>query len=207
MADATKVQGVIKDWTLLDDTGSDSPTVDTDNTGAGFDIGAGAVDVELNIKIAHIDANAAGVNYVSYKVFGKYGANNEDWGLLTASSSGGGTAVKEDLNGNSATNEIPVADTTDWDTGLGEKLFIYDTANILNSEVVEIAGWHDTVHYTATHNLTNVHANTADLLDGLNEHRIPIPNGIRYVKVVFSNSDDDANYAVKVDYSAVSEYV
>jgi hypothetical protein len=50
------------------------------------------------------------------------------------------------------------------------------------------------------------HQNTADLLDGLVEIPVNIPNGVQYVKVTFSNADDDANYAVRVDYTAILAY-
>lgn len=203
MAKAVKYQGNILDWTLLPDTVSDSPSVDSGQ----HDVGEGAIDVELSIKVAHIDTNAAGINFVTIKVLGKYGPNDEDWGLLSQIQSGGGTAVKEDLNALSAAgqNRIEVADTTDWDTGLGERLFLLD-ATLVNSEIVEIFGWIDADCYLAIDNLTNSHQNTADLLNGLSEHRVYIPNGIRYVKVVFHNSDDDAEYAVKVDFSRVTEF-
>jgi len=210
LADATKIQGQLLDWTLLDDVGTDSPSVDSAGTTSGHDIGAGSVDVNLTISVAHIDTNAAAsTNYVTVKVLGKVGATDEKWLPISVFQSGSGTSVKEDVaaTSNSGQTHIEVADTTDWDTGLGERLFLYDSANILDSEVVEIFGWADNDYYIATDNLTNTHLNTADLLDGLNEHNVNIPNGYQYVKVVFHNADDDANYAVRVDYSAVTEFV
>jgi hypothetical protein len=204
VADASKIQGQLLDWTLLDDTASDSPSVDSGE----LDIGEGAVDVVLNIAVAHKDANAASTNFVTYKVFVKTGANDEDWRLHATGGAGGGTAVKEDVAAQSASaqNRIEVADTTDWNTGLGERLFLLD-ATLLNSEIVQIFGWVDNDAYLCVDNLTITHENTADLLDGLVESPVSIPNGVRYVKVVFSNADDDANYAVRVDYSGVSAYV
>lgn len=203
MSDATKTGGQLLDWTLLDDTTSDVPTIDSGT----LDVGAGSIDIVLNIAVAHKDANAASTNYVTIKVFTRSGATDETWNLHATSQAGGGTAVKEDINAQSASGqaEIQVADTTDWDTGLGERLFILD-ATITASEIVHILSWHDNDHYNAIDNLVNTHEDTADLLDGLVEIPVNIPNGVQYVKVTFSNADDDANYAVRVDYTAILAY-
>jgi hypothetical protein len=204
LADATKIQGQLLDWTALPDTVTDSPSLDSGD----LNVGAGYVDVLLSITVAHIDVNVAGANYVTVKVLVKTGATDETWRLLTAFQTGGGTAVLEAVAASSASaqNRVEVADTTDWDTGLGERLFLMD-ATLVDSEIIEILGWVDNDAFLCIDNLTNTHADTADILDGLNEHQVSIPNGFQYVKVVFHNADDDANYAVRVDYSAVTEFV
>ena len=204
MADATKVSGQLLDWTALGDMVTDTPSVDSGT----LDVGEGVIDTVLHIAVAHTDTNAASTNYVTVKVFTRSGATDETWNLHAVFQAGGGTAVAEALDAESASAQanIKVAATTDWDTGLGERLFLLD-ASLVASEIVAILGWADADYYIAADNLTNTHAATTSVLyDGLVEVPINIPNGIRYVKAVFSNADDDANYAVRVDYSAVSAY-
>ena len=201
MADATKIQGQLLDWKDLPDTATDSPSVSSDE----LSVGAGTVDIELTITVAHTDVNAAGTNYVVANVEKKI---NGKWYLHQAVQCGGGTAVLEAVvaTSNSGQTHIEVADTTDWDTGSGERLFLKD-ANILDSEIVEIFGWADNDYYIASENLENTHLDTADLLNGLSEHPVYIPNGVAAVRVIFHNADDDANYAVRIDYTAVTEFV
>jgi hypothetical protein len=208
LADASKIQGVLLDWKLLDDVGSDNPSVDSEDSPGVIDLGEGIIDVILNITVAHRDANAAATNYVTYRVYGKTGAAEEDWRLLGTGSAGGGTAVQEALDAESASGQaqIKVAAITDWDDGLGQRLFLLDTV-ILDSEMVTVFGWVDADYYIAANNLAVTHAATTSILhDGVTESPFNIPNGIRYAKVVFSNADDDATYAVRVDYSGVSAF-
>ncbi len=206
--DATNLQGQALDWTLLDDIGSDNPFVTT----GSIDL-SDYVKTTLSLVVAHADANAAGANIVTIKILALFGtdlANTEDWrtvGILTA---GGGTAVKEDIAATSGFGEanperIEVADTTDWDTGLGERLFILD-ATPANSELVHVAGWADNDYYKAAASLTKSHANTADLLDGVTEQTFELPKGAQYFRIMFFNSDDDATYYVRCDYIAVIDY-
>jgi hypothetical protein len=207
--DATNLQGQALDWTLLDDTASDTPSV----TSGVIDLGDNVSNI-LSLVVAHADVNAAGANIVTMKVYAGFGIHTpatnpyeEELRLVGVLTAGGGTAVKEDISGTSNANqkEITVADTTDWDTGLGERLFILD-ANPVNSEIVTIAGWHDNTHYNAMSNLSNTHLNTSDLLDGVTEQTFELPKGARYFKVDFFNSDDDATYYVRCDYIAVTDY-
>jgi len=207
--DATNLQGQALDWTLLDDTGTDNPSVTTGK----IDL-SDYVKTTLSLVVAHADANAAGANIVTIKIFAGFGIHDpstnpyeEELRLVGVLTAGGGTAVKEDISGtsNADQKEITVADTTDWDTGLGERLFILD-ATPANSEIVTIAGWHDNTHYNAMSNLSNTHLNTADLLDGVTEQTFELPKGARYFKVDFFNSDDDATYYVRCDYIAVTDY-
>lgn len=195
----------ILDWTLLDDVGSDYPTVAT-----------GTIDTVdyagklLSITTCHADANAAGANYVTIKIYGCFGSDPavpENWRVIGTMQAGGGTATKVDVGTSSAAGqkELLVADTTAWDTGLQERIFVLD-ATPANSELVTIAGWHDNTHYTCLNNLSQTHANTADLLDGVTAQTFILPNELRYYEVVWSNSDDDATYYVRADIGAVTDY-
>ena len=203
MADATKAQGSTA-WIQIPDTVTDSPSATT----GSIDFGAGSVDEMLNIKIAPQDTNTttAGSLTVRVEVLNE---NVSEWELHQTFTAGAGTATKEDIAAQSASGQpnIQVADTSDWDTGLGERLIIYDNADYTKSEIVEIKGWVDNDYYIAQDNLVNTHENTADLLNGVQEFNVVLPNGIRYARVNIHNSDDDANFIFKVGYSYVSEYV
>ena len=203
MADFTKTQGTFLDWTALGDTVSDTPGLDSGT----LTIPAGALETILNITVAHKDVNAAAANYVDVKVYIRAGANDEDWRLWSKTSAGGGTAVAEALDAESASAQaqIKVAATTDWDTGFGERLFLLDNT-LVNSEVVTIIGWADADYYIAADNLTVTHAATTSILyGGLAEINVALPSGADYCKVVFANADDDANYAVRVDYVSTTD--
>jgi len=201
MADATKIQGATP-WIQLGDTITYNPSATT----GSIDLGEGSIDEVLLIQVGHTDANVAGSNVVTVKV---EIYQNGRWDLHAQFNTGGGTAVKEDVAAQSVSSQthIEVADTTDWDTGLGERLLLFDTVDYTKSEIVEIAGWADNDYYLAQDNLENTHENTADLLDGLTETEISIPNGIRYARVNCHNSDDNANYLFRVTYNYVSEFV
>lgn len=205
MADFTKTQGTFLDWTALGDTVTDLPFVDSGT----LTIPAGALSTTLHITVAHTDINAAATNYVYVKVYVRTGANDEDWRLSASLQAGGGTAVLEPVADTSGAGEanperLQVADTTDWDTGAQERIFVMDTT-LANSEVVTIVGWADNDYYVCADGMTLAHANTADALSGVDGLNILLPDGADYCKVVFTNSDDDANYAVKIDYTSVTD--
>lgn len=209
MADFTKSQGQVLDWTALPvmAVAGSSPSVDT-----GVQTVAANLVTTLNIVVAHADANDASTSYATVKVFVRTSADAEGWRLHAIVQSGGGLAVKEDLVANSGAsqanpNRIEVADTTDWDTGLGEVLFLLDTTTVADSCLVQIKGWLSADYYIAMDNLVRNYDSADDLLSGVYEHEISLPEGAQYYRVVFSNSHTTATYAVRVDYSTVTEIV
>lgn len=203
MADYTKTRTQKLDWTLLDDTTSNAPSVDS----GAINI-PDAIGCKLHVVVAHADTNDGSTNEVFIKVMTKKGSAGEDWAVFAESRAGSGQATKEDLDAQSASGQtqIKVADTTDWDTGELERLFILD-ATPINSEVVTIMGWADNDYYIADENLTNTHETTADLLDGVDERTFFVPPEYQDVKVLFGNTDGDATYYVRVDYQLITELV
>lgn len=202
MADFTKDEGQISDWQALADTVSDAPSgqsaVITKST---------ELAVKIVITVGHVDTNDAASNYITGYLEARSGAATEDWKKIREFSAGGGQSTTEALNAESASGqaEIQVAATTDWDTGLGERLLLYNVGAPANSEVVEIDFWDDADHYTAMENLTNTHdAGDGDALyDLLDEIVITIPAEVETAKVTMHNSDDDANYLWRVDFFEV----
>lgn len=208
MADATIAGGVLFDWTLLGDTVSDMPGLSSGE----LDLGDGIVDVTLSIITAHIDTNAAGTNDVNVEVYGRKGTLGENYQLLGTLSAGGGTSLTATMDAaidaDGGTGDVlPVDATTvfdETDAAVG-RLFLLD-ATLLNSEMVKIIGWVDGVSFKLSQLVTLDHADTGALFQAT-EQQFSVPNGIRYVRVVWNDKDDDANYAVQVSYSGILAYV
>jgi len=203
MAVLAKGEGEILDWSPLPDTVTDEPSFET-----GVITKSTEIEVDLLITVAHMDANDALSNYVTVSVMKKLGENTEDWKLHYSQQAGGGQALTEALDAESASGQkqIKVAATGDFDTGLGERLLLYNVGDLALSEVVMIDGWADADYYIANENLANTHdAGDGDALyNGVNEITVRLPKSVETTKVTFHNSDDDANYLVRVDYSEVT---
>jgi hypothetical protein len=209
MADATIAGGVLFDWTALNDTASDTPGLATGE----LDLGDGIVDVTLSIITAHTDANTVGAGLdVNVEVYGRKGALGENYQLLGTLSEGGTTSLTATMDAaidaDGGTGDVlPVDATTVFDendAAIG-RLFLLD-ATLLNSEMVKIIGWVDGASFKLSQLVTLDHADTGALFQAT-EQQMSIPNGIRYIKVVWNNKDDDANYAVQVSYSGILAYV
>lgn len=204
--DYKKSSGAVKlDWTLLDDTGSDTPFVDSGDVTTTNDI-----QVELHIDVAHRDTNAVTAPGVTVSIWTRAGATDESWHLFTKYTCCTATSVTVALNATSGSGEsnealIQVASTADWDTGELEVLFLDDNDAIANGAVVVIKGWSDNDHYTATHNLINTYASGDDLFDDVSQQVIILPAGTIAYKVYFHNADADATYAVRVEETKVTD--
>lgn len=207
MADYTKGQGQILDWTLLDDLLSDNPFAET-----GIQTKSDEIKVSLHIVVAHKDANGAGTAGVVVSVLGRAAADAEGWRKLLEVTAEAGQATAEALNANSGAGQanperIEVADTTDWDTGEPEWLFLLDSGTLINSCLCLIEGWVDNDYYINAWNLVNAYDNADLLYDKVSQFTITIPEDIQYFNVTFHNPDGDATYAVRVDYSEVTDIV
>lgn len=202
MAAFTKNEGQISDWQVIDDTASDAPSSQSAEINNDTELAMGVV-----VTVAHKDTNDAASAYVTLRLLAKLGSNDEDWRTIRTVQAGGGQAVTEALNAESASGqkEIQVAATTDWDTGLNERLLLYNVGVSINSEIVTIDFWDDADHYTVIENLTNTHdAGDGDALyDGVDEIPITIPAWVKTAKIVAANSDGDATYLWRVDFGEV----
>jgi hypothetical protein len=203
-SDYTKSSGaVILDWTLLDDTDSNAPFTTTGAVTCADDM-----QVMLHIDVAHLDANTPGT--VTVAIWVRAGATDESWHRLDSYTCGTTLAVKEDLaavSGNGQANEerIEVADTSDWDTGDEEVLFLYDTGSLTNSCLVVVSGWADDDYYVVDHDLINGYDTADDLLDDVNMTTVLLPAGVCAYKVNFHNNDADATYGVRVEETKVTD--
>jgi len=204
MADYTKSQGQSLDWTLLDDYASDEPTVDT-----GVLAFADNVEVTLHLVVAHIDVVDAAASSVIIRVFVRAGGDAEGWREWVSFQSGGGQATSEGLDDTTSGATIPVDATTDWDDAdcQGKTLFLKDVGTLVDSCLVQLKGWTDGVSYTAMDNMVNTYDNSDELYDGVKEHPVNIPAGAANVRVTFTNTHATATYAVRVDYTTVTDIV
>lgn len=202
MASFAKDEGQISDWQALADTVTDAPSGESAVITKSTEL-----SVKIVVTVGHVDTNDAASNFITGYLEGQTGAATEDWKKIREFKAGGGQSTTEALNAESASGqaEIQVAATTDWDTGLGERLLLYNVGAITSSEVVEIDFWDDADHYTAMDNLSNTHdAGDGDALyDRLDEILITIPAEIVTARVTMHNSDDDANYLWRVDFFEV----
>lgn len=203
MADFTKSEGQILDWTLLDDTATDNPFAETT-----IQTKVSEMVIDLFIVVAHRDANDAATSFVTVRVVGRTGADAEAWREIVSFQSGGKQAVAEALNAASGASQVnperlEVADTTDWDTGEGEWLFLLDSGNLVDSCLCLIRGWADNDYYINAWDLVRDYDNADILHDKVSQHRVRIPAGIRYFNVTFHNAHGTATYAVRVDYAEV----
>ena len=204
MAVYTKDEGQLLDWTELPDTVTDIPSY----VAMGLVTKADELEENIVITVAHKDTNDAASNFVTVRVLGRMGADDEAWREIVALQAGGGQATSEALNANSGASQanperIEVASTADWDTGLGEWLFLLDANVLVDSALVLVAGWSDNDYYINSWDLVRDYDAADSLFDGVDQFPVRVPAGYQYFKVVFYNSDNDATYAVRVDYAEV----
>lgn len=206
MAVYAKAVGEISDWQTIDDTASDAPSSQSAEISNLTELIKAVV-----VTVAHKDTNDAAANFVTIRLLAKLGTADPDvgknWKTIAIGGAGGGQAVTEALNAESASGqkEIQVAATTDWDTGLCERLLLLNVGDNLLSELVTLNFWDDADHYTVIKNLANTHdAGDGDaLFDGVDEVQFQIPAWTTAAKFVVANSDGDANYLWRVDYGEV----
>lgn len=206
MADYTKSQGEILDWTLLDDFATDNPWVQ-----AGLQTKDSEMVVDLFITVAHNDTVDAASSPVIVRVITRAGADNEAWREIIPFQSGMGQATDEALNANSGAGEanperLEVASTADWDDADGGIwLFLKDTTVLVDSCLCLIAGWNDNDYYINAWDLVRAYDNADILYDGVSQHVVRLPEGVQYFDVTFYNTHGTATYAVRVDYAEVTD--
>jgi len=202
--DFTKANVAVLDWTALGDTVSDAPFA---TTGVGeLTTVTDDLEVVLHIDVAHVDVNT-NTTGVIVAIYVRIGSTDEFWSLFHQYPASTTTAVTEALDAESAAaqTQVKVAATTDWDTGKNELLFLWDNGTLADSCLVTVAGWSDADYYTADHNLVNTYAIGDDLFDDVSSVSIQLPSSVSAYKVNFYNQDDDANFAVRVNASKVTD--
>lgn len=206
MADYTKSQGEILDWTLLDDFATNNPWVS-----AGLQTKSSEMVIDLLIVVAHNDAVDAAASPVICRVIARAGANDEGWREIVSFQSGLGQATEEPLDANSGVSEgnperIYVVATDDWDDADGGVwVFLKDTTVLADSCLCLLEGWADADYYINAWSLVRDYDSADRLYDGVNQYVVTIPAGVQYFDVTFYNTHGTATYAVRVDYAEVTD--
>lgn len=202
-ADATKSQGELYDWTLLDDTAG------TMYLETGTHTYTDAISSTLNVCMVNIGA-VADASSVGFKVFVRYGAADDGWREFRdfKADVAVGVSTTLDLEAASGQAVLAVAATSGHDavTQIGDTYFLQN-ATLANSELVIWGGVHaDADTLTVIDNLVATHAvTTTKLWAVVSQWDVMLPNGCDEAKVLFYNQDADANYACRVDYANVDD--
>ena len=206
MADYTKSEGQILDWTLLDDFATDNPWAETT-----LQTKDSEMIVDLLITVAHNDAVDAATSPVIVRVIARASDDDEGWREIVSFQSGLGQATDEALNANSGAGQgnperLEVASTADWDDADGGIwLFLKDTTVLVDSCLCLIEGWNDNDYYINAWGLVRAYDNADILYDGVDQFVIRLPEGVQYFNVTFYNTHGTATYAVRVDFAEVDD--
>lgn len=209
MADYTKTQGQLMDWTLLDDTGGvpslESPALDS---GESLD---SSLLATLHIDMCHADANDAGTANASYIVWGKSGTTDEDWHKLFEGQADAGQANGQVLaaasgSGQANPNRIEVAATANFQTP-GDSYFLKDVGTLADSCIVVNKDYVLNDYIECIDDLVNAYDTADYVYDIVNQWSLQLPGDLQAVRVTFHNPDGDATYACRVRYTMVTDLV
>jgi len=210
MSDFTTERGQLQDWTTLDDTGgvptSETSALDGTMTGTLSE----CLEAMLHIVMAHQDANDASTNNAGYRVLIKVNSNSdEDWRTFFEVQATGGQANAQVLAANSGSGQanperIEVAATANFDTP-GDVYFLKDAGTLADSCIVVNQDVVTNDYVEHIDDLVNAYDTSDYLYDIVDQWDVLLPRGIQDVKVLFYNTDADATYATRVDYTAVTD--
>jgi hypothetical protein len=201
MATATKSQGQLLDWTLLNETvGVESTVLDS---GEGYDTDLNAM---LHVTMAHIDANA-NTGSPGFVVLVRVSATDEGWREFIRLSASTTTAAAQVLAaasglGQGSPERIEVAATANFD-GIGDMAFLLDAGTLADSCLVFIKDVVANDYVENIDELVNAYDTSDYLYDVVDQWSIELPPGCDEAKVLFFNDDTDSEFACRVDYSFV----
>jgi len=209
MADYTKINGQLMDLSTCDDTGG-VPTLETPELDSGEGLND-AIETQLQIDVAHQDANDAGTNNLEVIILGKSGTTDEDWHEIMRFQASGGQANAQILaaasgSGQANPNRIEVAATANFETP-GDLYFLKDVGSLADSCIVFNKDYIVNDYVEAIDDLVNAYDNADYLYDIVDQWSITLPPGFQSVKVLFANPDGDATYACRVRYTMVTDIV
>jgi hypothetical protein len=206
MADYTKTQGQLMDWTTLDDTGGvpslESPALDS---GEALD---SSIEAHFHIDVCHQDANDASTNNVEVVVWGKSGTTDEDWHEIARLAATGGTANGQILaaasgSGQANADRIEVAATANFQDP-GDVYFLKDAGVLANSCIVLNKDYVSNDYVEAMDDLANAYDTADYLYDIVDQFTITLPSSLQAARVTFHNPDGDATYACRIRYTLVT---
>ena len=173
--------------------------------GAAIDVSV-AYEGILHIVIAHdsINAHALGAKIT---VETRAGDGDEDWREYAVFQTGGGTAVKVDVDVEcaAAATQLKVASTggsSEFETK--NDLYFVKNAAIANSEIVRNNGFSDNDYITILDGLENTQEVTADVFNIVEQFRLELPLGCSTARVLVWNNDADCTICTKTDLEQVT---
>src|SRR3990172_7231533 len=206
MADFTKTQGQLMDWTLLDDTGA-VPSLESAalDSGEALDV---ALEAILHIDMCHADANDASTNYAIAIIWIKAGTTDEDWHEFIRLQATGGIANSQQLAANSGSGQanpdrIEVASTTNF-TVPGAKYFLHDVGSLIASAIVVNFDFVTNDYIQCVDALVNAYDSADFVRSIVDQWSIILPSSVQAARVTFHNPDGDATYACRVQYTIIT---
>lgn len=201
MATATKSQGQLMDWTLLDETvGIESAAL---NAGEGYD---DSLQAMLHIAMAHQDANA-NTGTPGCIVLVRVSGTDEGWREYIRFNATTTTANTQGLDAASGSGEanperVHVTLTANFQT-IGDVIFLKDVGTLANSAIVTILDWVTDDYIISMDDLVNTYDAADEVYDVVDMWDVVLPTSIDEAKVLFYNDDADSEFACRVDYSLV----
>jgi len=198
-ADFTKASGELQDWILLDDTAA-VPTIDTSALTTTDDVA-----VFLHITMAHCNTSAAG-DLAGFSILVKSGTTDEHWEEFIRMTATGGTANAGNCDQESASAQanVYIAATANFDAP-GQLIFFHDAGTMADSCLIVNKDTTTDDYITAIDNLVNTYDADDFLYDIVDQWTVQIPASIVVSKILFYNTDADANYACRVRYTKVTD--
>lgn len=209
MANFTKTQGQLMDWTLLDDTGG-VPSLES----AALDSGEGldaAMVTTLHIDICHADTNDASMNTAECIIWGKSGITDEDWHELFRFQADGGQANGQVLaaasgSGQANPDRIEVAATANFQIP-GDVYFLKDAGALAASCIVVNKDFVTDDYIECIDDLVNAYDTSDYVYDLVNQWSVQLPADLQAARATFHNPDGDATYACRVRYTMATDLV
>ena len=198
-ADLTKASGELQDWVLLDDTGA-VPTTETSVLTTTDDVA-----VFYHITMAHANTSAAG-DLAGFSLLIKSGTTDEHWEEFIRMSATGGTANEGDIDQQSASAQANVylAATANFNTP-GQIIFVKNVGDITGSCLVQNKDTTTDDYITAIDNLAVTFETDDVTYDIVDQWTVQIPSSVVVSKILFYNTDADANYACRVRYTKATD--
>jgi len=208
-----RVPAQLQDWATLNDTGSGTPYLDTNQVDISSE-----VSCLLHINMCQDNTNAIATSAFCI-VWGKSGANDEDWHEICRREYGTTACTEIDVSTGADSGDVSMAcDATNFDYAMiGQKVFVSEKGTATNSFVATVIDWTDTVNeiwlldgaasdITNTAHVDKIYCTTAAPFGAVAEWNIRVPEECYAAKVSFHNPDADAVYLCRVRYSLITDY-
>jgi len=196
MADFTKTGAEIDAWAVV--------SAADQRVGADIDI---PDDIGIVVEIHRCKVEAVAHDGEAYSIIEVSGetSGGEDWveffKMQTQAETAATSAV--DAESAAAAKTVYLTSTTGLET-LGDRYLIKD-ATPANSELVRNDGFANDDYITVVDNLTNTHADTADIYTTVEEFQVHIPPEYRRARVITVNNDADCDMMTRTRVAKITD--